>query len=203
MQTPCKLLVQTRSPADLSAGEGHQLLDRVPMLARKPDRHIYGDFNNHFVIFATRGHSSFILSYEELLKSTFYFARILDPEHKIEVYKKMALTNAPDPLCYPSDIVIAFTRNTTLFCRPVPVDLGVNQWADQLYKQHMAVTAGNGAIHHPAIAQLIVALVFNRAPDVVKHAIKHGMTPREYYDKKVLHVNFCLEQNRPVEQFGV
>lgn len=72
-----------------------QLLDRVPMLARKPDRYIYGDFKNHFVIFATRGHSSFILSYEELLKSTFYFARILDPEHKIEVYKKMALTRNP------------------------------------------------------------------------------------------------------------
>jgi len=180
-----------------------ELLNRVPMLAKKNGRYIFGDFNNLFVLFADAANSSFILSFEELLKSTFYYSRIMDPGHKIEVYRKMGLSNAPDPQSYPADIVLAFTRKQALFCRPVPADMRVNVWADTLYKQHMAVTGGKGAIHHHAIALVMIALVFNRAPDTIKYAERHGMTTREYFDKKVNHLSFCLEQNRKVEQFGV
>lgn len=178
------------------------LWNTVPLLSDKLYRHLYGDFNEHFALFARVTSTSYVLAYEDLLSSTFYFARLVDEPSLIRLYAEKGLDNAPRPLEYPADIVLAYSKKTAAFCRPVPVSMAINHWADRIYKLN-AKNNGRSGVNHALVAAIMVTLLMNRAPAVVAHARARGLTPREFFNAKLKHLKFCLEQSREVEQFGV
>lgn len=174
----------------------------IPLLKDKLYRHLYGEFGEEFALFARTTQTSYVLAYEDLVKSPFYFARFIDESNMIQLYAEMGLDNAPRPAMYPADIVLAFSKTSAGFCRPVPATMTINHWADRIYKLH-AKNHPRSGVNHALIAAIMVALLMNRAPAVVSQAWRHGYTPLEYWKAKTAHVRFCLEQSRELEQFPV